>query len=129
MTIDLTIARDAVDAAVRAAAQSGVPAAAVVTDRAGTIVAAARMDGAAPLTVELARRKAHLAAALGAPTHVIAEMAAADATLAAGLASIGDVLVLPGAVPIVREGVPVGALGVSGGHYSQDRTIAEAAIG
>ncbi len=69
---------------------------AVVVDRAGTIISACRSDGAAPIMVDLARRKAALSAALGAPTTLVAMLARTDPMPAAALQSVPDHPVQPG---------------------------------
>lgn len=105
------------------------PIAVVVVDRAGTILAAARSDAAAPITIDLARRKAALSAAVGAPTKMIVMMAKTDPVLAAGLQSVPDHLPLPGGIAVIGPGgVPEGGIGIAGGHYDVDAEIAEATV-
>jgi uncharacterized protein GlcG (DUF336 family) len=126
-TISSTNARRFVDKAMALAEERQQPIAVAVVDRAGTIIAAARSDGAAPISVELARRKAALSAAVGAPTRLIVMMGKTDPVLAAGVASVADHLALPGGIPVIGPGgVPEGAIGVAGGHYDVDEEIAEA---
>lgn len=128
-TISSTNARRYVDKAMKMADDKQAAIAVVVVDRAGTIIAAARSDGAAPISIELARRKAAMSAAVGAPTALIADMAATDAILGAGLRSVSDHLLLPGAIPVIGPGgIPEGAVGVAGGHYSVDVEIVEAVV-
>jgi uncharacterized protein GlcG (DUF336 family) len=128
-TISSINARRYVDKAMAIAEERQAPIAVVVVDRAGTIVAAARSDAAAPITVDLARRKAALSAAVGAPTKMIVMMAKTDPVLAAGLQSVSDHLVLPGGMPVIGPGgVPEGAIGIAGGHYDVDEEIAEATV-
>jgi uncharacterized protein GlcG (DUF336 family) len=128
-TISSINARRYVDKAMAIAEERQAPIAVVVVDRAGTIVAAARSDAAAPITVDLARRKAALSAAVGAPTKMIVMMAKTDPVLAAGLQSVPDHLVLPGGMPVIGPGgVPEGAIGIAGGHYDVDEEIAEATV-
>jgi uncharacterized protein GlcG (DUF336 family) len=120
-------ARRYVDKAMAIADERKAPIAVVVVDRSGSIIACARSDGAAPIMVTLAQRKAALSAAVGAPSKLICMMAKTDATLAAGLASTSEHLLLPGAVPIMGPGgIPEGAVGIAGGHYDVDADIAEA---
>jgi glc operon protein GlcG len=128
-TISSINARRYVDKAMKIADERQAPIAVVVVDRAGTIIAAARSDAAAPIMVDLARRKAALSAAIGAPTKMIVMMAKTDPVLAAGLQSVPDHLLLPGGVPVIGPGgVPEGAIGIAGGHYEVDTEIAEATV-
>lgn len=134
MTLPLHAAQAALARTLDAAREEGLAVAAVVTDLGGRVVAAARMDGAGFVHVEVAQRKATAAATFGAPTHVVAEMTA-DPLLAGALTAVRDVLVLPGGFPLTADGALaadgapcVGGLGIAGGHYTQDRAVGEAAL-
>lgn len=126
--VDLATAQGLVTKAVEAAQDQGVPVAAVVVDRGGHIVAAARMDGVSFVMTDVARKKATLSSAMGAPTHAVAEMATSDVLLAAAFTGSDDVIALGGGLPVMGEAGPVGGLGVAGGHYTQDQAVAEAAM-
>lgn len=54
--------------------------------------------------------------------------AAAARMVAAAHAHVTDFTLLGGGVPIQVEGQTVGAIGVSGGHYTQDEACALAAV-
>jgi glc operon protein GlcG len=128
-TTSLGTAQHIVAKALALANEKQAPIAVVVTDRAGIIIAAARTDTAAPIAVELARRKASLSAATGTPTHLIVMIGKTDPILEAGVRSVADHLALPGGMPIIGPGgIPEGAVGVAGGHYSVDQEIVEAAV-
>jgi uncharacterized protein GlcG (DUF336 family) len=45
-----------------------------------------------------------------------------------GIAGDAELLVVGGGLPIVVDGALAGSIGVSGGHYSEDIEIAEAAL-
>jgi uncharacterized protein GlcG (DUF336 family) len=126
--VDLATAQKLVRAAVEAAEGQGVPIAVAVVDRGGHVVAAARMDGAAFLMLDVATKKATFAAAMGVPTHMIVEMAKGDEVLALAFSGESQIAALPGGLPIAGDAGPVGGIGISGGHYSQDQAIAEAAV-
>jgi glc operon protein GlcG len=128
-TMSTANARRYVDKALAIADERKAPIAVVVVDRGGTIIAAARTDSAAPFMVELARRKAALSAAVGTATKLIMMMAANDPALGAGLRSVPEYLLLPGAMPVIGPGgVPEGAVGIAGGHYEIDDEICEATV-
>jgi uncharacterized protein GlcG (DUF336 family) len=127
--VDLATAQGLVRKAVEAAQAQELPIAVVVVDRGGHVVASARMDGAAFLMHDVAKKKATFSAAMGAPTHMIVEMAQGDQVLAFAFSGDEQVVALPGGLPIAGDSGPIGGIGVSGGHYSQDQAIAEAALG
>jgi uncharacterized protein GlcG (DUF336 family) len=120
----LEIAKGLIDAAHAEAKRRHVTVAAVVVDRAGHIIACARMDGAPFVTVEIARRKATTAACFGVALSSFVEVVKTDSLIPTALGSVADLILLPGAVPVGS-----GALGISGGHYTDDQAIADACVG
>lgn len=56
------------------------------------------------------------------------DYSAGDPKMAAGLAGMDRVITFDGGLPIEVDGAVVGAIGVSGGHYSQDLQAATAAV-
>jgi glc operon protein GlcG len=101
---------------------------AVVTDVAGNIIAAARMDGVGHINTEVARKKALAAANFGMPTSDVVEAVSRDPFAKPVVMSDPNINILPGGIPIKNGDVTIGAIGVAGGHYLQDRAIAEFAI-
>ncbi|HAC44798.1 MAG TPA: hypothetical protein DCF65_01900 [Chloroflexi bacterium] len=104
------------------AAKMGVSVTAAVVDEGGHLIALGRMDGAPPLSPQIAEAKAVGAAMLlrdGASLQNLAE----DRP---GFFSAADRLVRlplipgPGSVPIKRDGLTVGAAGVSGARPEED---------
>jgi uncharacterized protein GlcG (DUF336 family) len=59
---------------------------------------------------------------------MIVEMAKGDEVLALAFSGESQIAALPGGLPIAGDAGPVGGIGISGGHYSQDQAIAEAAV-
>jgi uncharacterized protein GlcG (DUF336 family) len=113
----------------RLAEQEGVRLAAVVLDRGGNLVAAARMDAAQLGATSLAADKAYTAAAFGQPTSAWAESSApggSDWGLGSTLG--GRAVVFPGGVPIYADGTLIGALGVSGAASVTDAQCADSAV-
>lgn len=115
--------------ATAAAAQAGRSIAAVVLDRGGHIVAAARMDGVDHLTLKIARRRAAAALHFGEPTRGPALHLARDPAQTAQLAALGQILVQPGGFPWRDGGAVIGALGVAGAGDEADHAIGDQAIG
>ncbi len=86
------------------------------------------MDGAPLLSVQLAQDKAHTAAAFGIPTDQWHEFIKNDPPLAVGIPHVPRLVIFGGGYPVYVDGHLVGALGISGGHYSDDMAVAEAAL-
>jgi uncharacterized protein GlcG (DUF336 family) len=127
--ISATAAIEVMHAAVTAATKIGVPSAVAVVDSAGHLIAFTRMDGAAPQAIQIAQDKAYTAAGFGLATGEWHEMMNNDAPLAAGAPSgIARLVAFGGGLPIVVDGAVIGAIGVSGGHWSQDHAVAEAGL-
>jgi uncharacterized protein GlcG (DUF336 family) len=113
--------------AVAKARQLRVLVSCAVVDEFGELVQADRMDGASPMTVDIAEAKAVTALNFRRPTSSLLSM---DPNV---LDSIKEVvkfkmLALAGGVPIVVNGVVVGAVGVSGATSEQDEEVARAAV-
>lgn len=131
-SVELTdaLAQRIIAAAAEAAATGGDTRYAVaVVDTAGNLKAFARQDGAPLNAVQVAQDKAYTAASSGMATQQWSEMLAADPRMAVGAPSgIARFVALGGGIPLAVGGRPIGAVGVSGGHYSDDTRVAEAAV-
>jgi glc operon protein GlcG len=112
------------------AAQIGVCVTAAVVDEGGHLIALGRMDGAPPLSPQIAESKAVGAAMLlrdGGSLQKLAE----DRP---GFFSAVDRLVRlplipgPGSMPIKRDGLTIGAVGVSGARPEQDLECCQAGL-
>jgi glc operon protein GlcG len=112
-------------AAMKKAADMGVPQCISIVDAGGHLLTFARMDGAFPMSFESSLMKAMTAASYGAPTGNIG--AGIDIKLA--IATQGKRINLPGGLPIVIDGHVVGAIGVGSGTGEQDREVADAGLG
>src|SRR4051794_41259885 len=92
-----------------------------VCDDGGVLKAFSRMDGAALLSVQVAQDKAYTAVGFGMPTHGWHDFIKDDPPLADGApAGIDRLVIFGGGYPIQVDGQVVGAIGVSGGPYSED---------
>lgn len=112
------------DAAVYAAETLGIPQCIAIVDDGTNLIAFARMDGSRVLSIESATRKAMTAASTGLPTGTLPE---AKALLLAGATS-GRMTNLPGGLPLMIDGMVVGAIGVGSGTGDQDVEIAKAGV-
>ena len=97
-----------------------------VVDETGTLLAMKRMDGASPMTANLAIEKAKCSALSRKPT-LLFFFLFKDGQL--GFLTVSSISgMLEGAEPILYQGQLVGALGVSGVKSHQDAQIAQHAI-
>jgi uncharacterized protein GlcG (DUF336 family) len=102
---------------------------AAVVDSGDQLVAFARMDGADLVGVRLAQDKAYTALANRMPTRDLAPLVQPGAEFY-GYDSLaaGRMIVFAGGMPLERDGVLVGAIGVSGGSAEEDQRAAAAAV-
>lgn len=109
------------DAATKGNAHMGI----VVLDEGGHLVAAERMDGAALITVEFARKKARTSVLYKAPTDVFSDGLGKGRTAILGLPQI---VPFGGGFPLMANGQVVGAIGCSGGNTpTQDSEVCKTA--
>lgn len=128
-TITTEAAHRLIRAAEQHAAQADVCISTCVVDTAGVIKAFSRMDGAPLVSVSAARKKAVTAVGFGIPTGTPwHEFVKDDPILSEGVRSIDDFTMLGGGFPVEHDGAVIGAVGVSGGHYTQDQACAQAAL-
>ena len=108
-------------AAKRAAAQNSWNLVIAVVDDGGFLVSLERMDGAQKASVAVAQQKARVAILYKRPTKEFEERLLAGNL---GVLSLPDVICSEGGVPIIRDGVYVGAIGVSGAKSFEDGLVA-----
>jgi len=101
---------------------------AVVVDQSGRMIALGRMDGARPITVEIALNKAYTAASFQQPTGELVGAAKETWFQSLVVSSNGRIMPGGGALPIVEGGNVVGAIAVAGGTEDQDQQCAEIAL-
>jgi glc operon protein GlcG len=121
-------ARAVLAAAEKRAQDIGVPMDIAVVDDGGHLLAFARMDGAKLSSVQIAIVKAECAAIRRMPTGPVMEGDEPNLLLSLSLAvgSRAHQTPLRGGVPLIVEGVCVGAIGVSNGTEEQDVDVARA---
>jgi uncharacterized protein GlcG (DUF336 family) len=129
-SVSTDLAHRMIAAAEAKASEIEVPMVIAVCDESGVLKAFSRMDGAALLSVQIAQDKAHTAAGFGMPTDAWHEFIKDDPPLADGaVGGIDRLVVFGGGYPVIVGEATVGAIGVSGGHYSQDMEVAQAGLG
>jgi len=127
-SIDAGTAEKAVAAAAKKATDLKLKMCIAVADEAGDLKAFARMDGAPKLSIQISQDKAYTAASYSMPTHSWFEFIKNDPPLLHGITHTPRLVVFGGGFPIMLKGEMVGAIGLSGGHYSQDMECARAAL-
>jgi uncharacterized protein GlcG (DUF336 family) len=128
-SISTEAAHEIIAAAEARASDIGTPMVIAVVDDGGVLKAFSRMDGAALLSVQVAEDKAYTAVGFSMPTHGWHDFIKDDAPLADGAPTgIDRLVIFGGGYPITVDDQIVGAIGVSGGHYSQDQEVAEAGL-
>lgn len=120
-------AAESIQAGLAKARELGINAGIVVTDAIGEIVVTARTDGANPRAWRGGLAKATVAAGMGISTETFLEKRLKqDEVLWRALSGNPDTMFVPGGVPLLIDGRSVGAVGVSGGHYTDDAKVAQA---
>ena len=127
-SIDAETAEKAVAAAARKAAELNLKMCIAVADESGDLKAFGRMDGAPKLSIQISQDKAYTAASFSMPTHAWFDFIKDDPPLLHGITHTPRLIVFGGGFPIVMKGEMIGAIGLSGGHYSQDMECARAAL-
>jgi uncharacterized protein GlcG (DUF336 family) len=128
-SVSSELAHRMIAAAEAKASEIGVPMVIAVCDESGVLKALSRMDGAALLSVQIAQDKAYTAVGFGMPTDAWHPFIKDDPPLAEGaVGGIDRLIIFGGGYPIQLGGAVIGAIGVSGGHYSQDMDVAQAGL-
>lgn len=127
-TISNELAETLMRGAVAKAEEMGVPMCIAITDQSGTLVQFLRMDRSPLLSVNIAQDKAYTAVSFGMATHEWHDFIKDDAPLLHGIVHTPRLVVFGGGYPIKVNGELVGGIGVSGGHYSHDMEVAQAAL-
>jgi len=122
-------AQAAISACVAKANDRGGAFVIVIVDESGVVKASLRMDGAPLLSVQVATDKAYTAAGFGMATDAWFEFVDGDAPLKLGAtAGIDRLVIFGGGFPLKVGDQVVGAVGVSGGHWSDDMEVAKAGV-
>lgn len=107
------------------------PLSAVVVDAGGHAIAFQRQDGTSSMRLEIATGKAAGALSVGVNSRKIAEMVAERPIFVAALANIAPKGIIPAAGGVIvkgPDGLPIGAVGVTGDTSDNDEIAALAGI-
>ena len=98
-----------------------------IVDAGGNLIAFGRMDGAWLGSIDIAIKKAWTSRAFDIETKALSKLAQpGEDFFGIHASNDGKVMIFAGGVPLKRNGVVVGAIGVSGGVGKQDQAVAEA---
>lgn len=129
MQITDAMCREIIDAARAKAVNHGAKVSIAVVDAGGSLKAFVRMDGAEIAGPVLAVDKAYTAVSNRITTEELATLAAPGGPLF-GIHSNGNgrFVIFGGGVPVWKDGVVAGGIGVSGGSVEQDVACATAGL-
>jgi len=126
--ISLDLSNKLLEAAIVKGKELGMPFSVSIVDKVGNLKAFSAMDGAPVLSLEIAQNKAFSAAAYNRATHEWYDRLKDDPPLLHGLVHTDRLVIFGGGYPIKVNGELVGGIGVSGGHYTHDMQVCEAAL-
>jgi ATP:cob(I)alamin adenosyltransferase len=121
--LDLSAAKKIIEAVETRAAEQGKHAVIAVCNAEGNPMAVHVMDGAFLVSYEVAVKKAYTAVAVKMSTMELSALCQPGGTFY-GLQALDRVITFGGGIPLYRDGVIVGGLGVSGGTGEEDHDLA-----
>lgn len=129
MNISLQKAQAVTAAAIAKSEELGVKMNIAVVDAGANLTSFARMDDAWLGSIDIAIKKAKTARFFNLPTGVIGSLSQPGGPLYNIEHSNGGLITFPGGLPIKnKDGVIIGAIGVSGGSIKEDNAVAIAAL-
>ncbi len=129
MHVTMEQAERAVAAARKKATELGTQMCIAVVDSGGELKAFHRMDDAWVGSIDISIKKAKTAVFFGMPTGEIGKLSQPGGPLYGIEHSNEGLITFPGGLPIVdKEGVMIGAIGVSGSSVENDHAVAQAGV-
>ncbi len=125
--LSYTLAKTIAEEAIAACEAKGYATSSVVVDREGETMVIMRSDGASPLTMENARRKAYTATMFRRTTAEFAKQLNDGDPVVRQQATLPGVIAIPGGVPIRVDDQVIGGVGVAGSP-GVDEDCANAAL-
>jgi uncharacterized protein GlcG (DUF336 family) len=125
MTLSSSEARALVDDARARALELGRAVSMAVVDYGGFIVLVERMEGARPMTADIALSKAYSAAVMQRPTEMLENWRDSDPVFFTQVGRMGHrpIVATKGGFTIKRDGAILGGLGISGGSPDEDQQL------
>jgi glc operon protein GlcG len=124
LPISLDRAKAVIDAAVAEAETRDWKMNVAVVDSGGNLVAFERMDGAMLASIQIAAHKARAAATFRRPTKIFED--GIQLMHLNYLLAFDGIITSRGGIPLIDQGVIIGAIGCSGGTDSQDEVVSDA---
>lgn len=128
MGLTLDEANRVIEGAIAKAKEFDIRISVAVCDAGGRLLAFQRMDGTIWASVYGSQGKAVASAAFARPSGELTERADHPTPRGIAAAEGGHMIMGQGAVPILRDGVAIGACGVGGGTGQQDEDCARAGV-
>ena len=116
-----------VKAAVEDASARGISVCVSVLDRSGVLKAFGQMDGVSHIAVKACQAKAY-SALMGIRSGELGDALKDNLPQLISLASFENVVMMGGGLPIIIDGVVVGAIGVGGSSVENDISCAQKAL-
>ena len=128
-TLTLDAAKQILVAAEAKAKSLGIAYNIAVVDAGGHLLSFSRQDGALIGSIDLAINKAYTARIFDKSASYLATLSqSGDSLFGIQQSNAGRVVIFGGGVPVLFEGVIVGAIGASAGTVEQDIAVAEAGL-
>jgi uncharacterized protein GlcG (DUF336 family) len=129
MHVTIDQAEQAIAAARRKAQELKTQMCIAVVDSGGVLKAFYRMDDAWVGSIDISMKKAKTAVFFGMPTGEIGKLSQPGGPLYGIEHSNDGLITFPGGLPIVdKDGVMIGAIGVSGSSVENDHAVAQAGV-
>ena len=129
MHVTINEALKAIEAARKKAAKINTQMCIAIVDSGANLKAFHRMDDAWVGSIDIAIKKAKTAVYFGMPTGAIGKLSQPGGSLYGIEHSNNGLITFPGGLPIVdKDGVMVGAIGVSGSSVENDHKVAQAGV-
>lgn len=125
--LTLADARRIIAAAEKKAAEIKQPMNIAVADSGGNLISHVRMDGAWLGSIDISIKKAYTSRAFDIATKdLAAHTQSGNQFFGIHASNDGKIMIFAGGIPLKKNGVVIGAIGVSGGSGEQDHAVAEA---
>ena len=130
MTLPFSDARALVDGVRAQALELGKALSIAVVDYGGFVVLIERMDGARPMTPDIALSKAYSAAVMQRPTAMLEKWRDSDPVFFTQVGRMGQrpIVATKGGFTLKRDGAILGGFGISGGSPDEDEQICQAVV-
>ncbi len=129
MHVSYEEAQQVIAAAIKKAQETNTQMCIAVVDSGASLKTFARMDNAWVGSIDIAIKKAETACYFGMPTGEIGKLSQPAGPLFGIEHSNGGLITFPGGLPIVnKDGILIGAIGVSGSSVENDHLVALAGV-